>query len=401
MRFTFWLITFISLLSASNLVAQTMLDYQNYREVFRDDFTYARKEEMTKNWRFTHPYYPEHGWGDEYFSPDQVTLRSDGKLRHTGLLRLSAVRLKEPHPTSLGNKLFVSGMIESVAKIDSTENCKGMYNPGFTYGMFEIRCKLPRAQYGAWPTFWFLSSDTEIDVIDNLKPNPAAVIQSGVIDWTKRAPHDSSAQNSKGGIIDKRYGAPLSAGFNTYTAVWSPNRVSFFFNGRHLYDADEKEVATYACSGMLLATLQMKDIDHAMRRAHMDIDYIRVLKPLNDDYSLAYKTTSSPANEALTASLPNVSLAVGSLVINPMSPEEVFYRGKDDELYHALRKGKRWKIKSLHQITNTQEEDYLVNSPLRYDVFTNKLTYEGRDGQIQSFTFSTAWQHVTSPPGSL
>lgn len=37
---------------------------------------------------------------------------------------------------------------------------------GFTYGMFEIRCKLPADDNGTWPAFWLYSGPTEIDVIE-------------------------------------------------------------------------------------------------------------------------------------------------------------------------------------------------------------------------------------------
>ncbi|WP_324675584.1 family 16 glycosylhydrolase [Hymenobacter sp. GOD-10R] len=391
---------FITLAIFNKLIAQSTIDYKNYQEIFKDDFTYTQKEELGRNWRFVSPNDPDQGWGDEYFTPEQVSLRSDGKHRGTGLLRLSAQRLPEPKPSKHGDRLFVSGKIESIIDIDGTQSCHGMY-PGFTYGMFEIRCKLPKGRNGTWPTFWFLSGDTEIDVVDNLKPDPAAVIQSGVIDWHKTFPNDSLGNAEKGAVLYKRFGSLLSDDFNTYTAVWTPSRVSFFFNGRLLYNVDDTVIATHNCAGMLLATLQMKNYDQSVQRAHMDIDYIRVLKPRGNDYSLPYTSDPEAANKSIVESLPNISTAVGALIVNPLSPEEVFYRGNNDELYRALRRGKRWKVESLHETANVQQTDYLVKSELHYDIRTNTITYQGGNNQLQTFTFSTNWQHNTLPSGPL
>jgi len=394
MRITFLLITLFSLSPLSKLDAQSILDYKNYQEIFRDDFTYTKREELDKNWRFVSPNDPNQGWGDEYFTPEQVTLRSDGKHRRTGLLRLSARRLSEDEARKHGNKLFVSGKIELIADIDGTPNCDGMYQ-GFTYGMFEIRCRLPYGDNGVWPTFWFLSSATEIDVFDNLKPDPDNVIQSNVIDWRKISPKDSSAHVGSEAIFNKPYGPSLSAGFNIYTAVWTPTRVSFFFNGHHLYDVDDTAVATHPCAGMLLVTLQMKNYDESVKRAHMDIDYIRVLKPNNNDYTIAYTRNVDTTANSLKTALPNVSSAAGAVAVNPMMPEEeVFYQGKDNQLYHALRRGKRWQVESLHKLTSLMQDDYLVQGNLIFDSRKGVITYQGRNGEKQLFYFSAGWHHA-------
>ncbi|GGE97847.1 glycoside hydrolase family 16 protein [Hymenobacter cavernae] len=394
MRITLYLISLFNLFTINKLSAQSILDYKNYHEIFRDDFTYTEREELAKNWRFVNPNDPNQGWGDEYFAPEQVTLRSDGKHRRTGLLRLSAKRLAEAEAREHGNKLFASGKIESIVDMDGTPNCDGMYQ-GFTYGMFEIRCKLPYGHNGVWPTFWFLSSATEIDVIDNLKPDPDNVIQSNVIDWRKISPKDSSAHVASEAIFNKPYGPSLSAGFNTYTAVWTPTRVSFFFNGHHLYDVDDTAVATNRCAGMLLATLQMKNYDASVKKAHMDIDYIRVLKPNNNDYTVSYTKNVDNINNSLKAALPDVSPTAGAVAVNPMMPEEeVFYQGKDNELYRALRRGKRWQIESLHKLASLQQDDYLVQGNLTFDSRKGIITYQGRNNRKQLFYFDAGWHHA-------
>ena len=397
MRIKPWLFPLLSVFPFSTLLAQSVIDYKNYQEVFRDDFTYTKREELSRNWRFVSPDDPDQGWGDEYFTPEQVSLRSDRQHRHTGLLRLSARRLPVAKPTKRGEKLFVSGKIESKVDIDGSPSCNGMY-PGLTYGMIEIRCKLPKGRNGIWPTFWFLSSDTEIDIIDNLKPEPDQVIQSGVIDWRKTLPNDSTTHVGRGAILSKPDGLSLSASFNTYTAVWTPTEVSFFFNGRHLYDVADTAVVTHPCAGMLLATLQMKNYDETVMRAHMDIDYIRVLKPLDNNYTLSYTKDADELDKVLRASFPNVSSAVGALVVNPMMPEkEVFYRGDDDELYHALRHGKHWQVQSLHKLANLQQPDYLVQGNLSFEPRKGVIMYQGRNGRTQLFNFNTSWHHSELP----
>lgn len=394
-------VVFFSLFTFRPSFGQTQLDYRNYQEIFRDDFEYDRLEELIKNWQLLRPGEPDQGWGDEYYSADQVALRSDGRHRRTGVLRLSARRLPTKRSTSRGDKSFVAGHIESIVDMDSSQTCAFDYK-GFTYGMAEIRCRLPLGRNGTWPTFWLLSSETEIDVLDNLKPDPAAVIQSGVIDWTRKNRKDSTHLSVEA-VLYKTLGAPLSAGFNTYTVVWTPTRVAFFFNGRHLYDVADTAVATHPCSVMLLVNLQMKDYTRQVKNAHFDIDYIRVLKPLANDFTLPYTSETDPAEPELRRTLPQVHPAAGSVVVNPLMVEEVFYRGQDDHLYLARRNRRRlWQTQSLNQLTGAAQDAQLVQGPLRYDIRAGTVFYLGRDGKRQAFVLTDNWQHQDDPaaPGN-
>ncbi len=73
----------------------------------------------------------------------------------------------------------------------------------------------------------------EIDIFDNLYSDDNGSIAgrelaTGVIDH-------SGQQPSFANFANKLNGFDLSASFNKYTAVWTPEYITFFFNERELY----------------------------------------------------------------------------------------------------------------------------------------------------------------------
>lgn len=399
------------------LMGQCKLDYSNYHIAFQDNFdTYTSVAEVGNNWKFVEAPGSYDGWGNEYYDQNQVSLQPGG------ILRLTANRVPSFNDPSGKIDLFnsqvrtldyVSGKLESKVYLDP-----GTWagNPGgFTYGMFEIRCKLPTADNGTWPTFWLYSGPTEIDVIDNLRLNPARELYSNVIDWHGINLSKTNKDDYKyacGIQANKLNWDDLSTGFNTYTVVWTPSRVTFFFNGRESHTIDASQVKTHPHPATIIASLQMRRWS-GVNQAQMDIDYIRVYKPNNNNYNQLYKSSSEFVNHNVSAvapSLPGVHAAAGSLVTNPNNANEVFYRGTDDKLYFAEKHlNNQWSIETLpHSSADTNDR---VSGDVTFNASYGIVTYRGYDNHVQFFGRHQGWYHryveqrpveqVNDEPGSL
>lgn len=102
---------------------------------------------------------------------------------------------------------------------------------GFLYGMFEIRCKLPKKN-GQYPAFWLTGNNSwppEIDVFEFNGSNRNSFFST--VHW----PH-SNFPNPKNESASNFYNFPfdLSDDFHTYTVVWTPTKITWFFDGREL-----------------------------------------------------------------------------------------------------------------------------------------------------------------------
>lgn len=410
-----------------------------------DDFdTYSSISDMKSNWRF---YYP---WGDADGSTvgrsiisncgeDQYYDQSQLSLLPNGILRITAEKRKDPitiwgyntggiQPNticqgmqSLVNNYNVSnniiskrlhynsGMIHS--KILYDQPCwEG--NKGFTYGIFEIRCKLPK-EFGAWPAFWLYSGPTEIDIIDIInKNNNADTLYSNII--------DHSLTPSKGYPIrsfkETTY-SNLSSNFYTYSVAWTPNKVTFFFEGREIATIDDKIISTHECPADIIANLAVTEWAN-FNKTHMDIDFIKVYKPIeSNNHYPSYKSSSENIfhNIGKETNAVKVHTDHKSISANPNNPNEIFYRGIDNRLYISKYQYGNWFTQQITtQNSISTEPSSLVKGDVNYNPVHNLITYKGFDDQIQYFRYNNGWIHghivpnnfvffnyVSSTPGSV
>jgi beta-glucanase (GH16 family) len=93
------------------------------------------------------------------------------------------------------------------------------------YGLFTIRVKLPKGQ-GFWPAFWMLpvkpDYPTEIDVFEMLGGDSTKIYMSN--HWK-----DATGENQKSTISFQ--GPDFSAGFHTFSLLWSPNLLIWYVDG--------------------------------------------------------------------------------------------------------------------------------------------------------------------------
>lgn len=90
----------------------------------------------------------------------------------------------------------------------------------FTYGRFEVRCKIPRGA-GLWPAFWGFGGETEIDVFEFCGEQPR-LLKGALHRWGKPRFSNSGKHKAK----------DLSTDFHTYTVEWERDGISWFLDGQ-------------------------------------------------------------------------------------------------------------------------------------------------------------------------
>jgi hypothetical protein len=142
------------------------------------------------------------GGTNNVFTADQVRVKD-------GTLELGV----EGRPTTWyeHNKEHVAGMVHSIGGAQ------------FTYGRFEIRCRVPGAQ-GLWPAFWGFGGETEIDVFELCGEKPR---------WMKGSLHRWGEQ--KHSNTGKVRAPDLSRDFHTYAVEWEPDELRWYLNGEEVY----------------------------------------------------------------------------------------------------------------------------------------------------------------------
>jgi hypothetical protein len=100
--------------------------------------------------------------------------------------------------------------------------------PGFLYGIFEIRCKLPAKYTNVYTAFWLsgITWPPEIDAFE---------YHAGDNSFFSSIHYGAGPQNhqtvSQTFPFSKRR---LTRRFHTWTIVWLPDRISIFFDGKEL-----------------------------------------------------------------------------------------------------------------------------------------------------------------------
>ncbi len=146
-------------------------------------------------------------------------------------------------------------------------NTKGAFQQ--TYGYFEVRAKVPKGQ-GLWPAFWLYGSDpstsAEIDVMETLGNDTRSYYMT---------------YHYRG--LDPQYqlyhGVDLAEDFHTYGVKWTPNLITFYFDGVAQYSATDD---IYSGPMFLLLDLAIGgDWPHAPDAStpfpgYFTVDFIRV-----------------------------------------------------------------------------------------------------------------------------
>lgn len=384
-----------SLLLSPMAMSQCRILYNNYDLVLQEEFgNETTLATLSQRWQFVHDD-PGWGWGDyvdpqtgvrtygEYYSSSQLSIQN-------GCLRLTADRLKTPPPiwsNWLGTNRYPnyrSGMIQLRPDLTGAPYDIVGGISGFAYGMFEARVKLPSS--ACFPAFWLIraGAPTEIDIFEFGDDN--RMISNNVIDWSLPA-----ADRGCQAVYSKSTGATLPDDFHTISCVWTPTRVTFFFDGRETRTVDYSQKHTYGHTPLAIILNLAMNPWHSATSTYMDIDYVRVYKPKQNNYNLQYKNSAeSIAHDVFTnatGTLTNVHPDANSIATNPNNANEVFYRGTDNYIYQALRSGGVWNVKKL---LYNDGAPVLAAGDVRYLPQHDMVLYVGQNNRINLFGRSTS-----------
>jgi len=156
------------------------------------------------------------GWGNnerEFYTADSITI--------DGALTISAQRQPADNPIQAyyGPAEWTSGKMHTANKV------------GFTYGLLEIKAKMPQGQ-GTWPALWLLGSSLvhgtswpqcgEIDIFEGTGAHPYQV--QGTI-------HGDGYFGENGLTQIIQNSVALHEDFHTYGINWSKDRIEWLFDG--------------------------------------------------------------------------------------------------------------------------------------------------------------------------
>jgi len=374
------LITLTFYLVQINLIyAQCKLDYSHYHLVYSDNFnTYASPYNLLSQYFITpqpSPYLDSFGWGVEYYTIYGIALNQGGGIR---LGEQPDNRIVQINPDGHGwvprSVNYRSGMIW-------TKNT-------YLYGMFEINCSIHGM---CWPAFWLpgYGSPTEIDILDNNVFDPDHQMQNRVIDW--------KSGNSLGEFYDKIGGTDFAAN-NTYTAVWTPTRVTFFLNGREMYTINDTAISIYPIPLPVVVSLEMASW-MSSSSSYIDVNYLKIYQANTDpntglpDY-YSYQNFKSYVNTNLfenTSSPTKVSTAPKSIAVNEVYPDLIYYRGIDGYLYQAQKVSTGWFINKIYFNWAAPLPAALIGGDLTM-AGADKIFYKGQDNRLQLW----GWDNVHS-----
>jgi len=158
--------------------------------------------------------------------------------------------------------------------------------PGWTYGFYEIRAKLPCAR-GSWPAIWMLPvkmakwpDDGEIDIMEHVGAEPNLIYASLHTDLFN---HIKKTQRS----AQRRVPTSCTA-FHRYQLDWRPQSITIGVDGRGIlqvrndqpggkrawpFDVPFQMILNLAIGGEWAGA---KGIDDAAMPQRMEVDYVRV-----------------------------------------------------------------------------------------------------------------------------
>lgn len=206
---------------------QIQLDRSPYSQTFADDFdalSLDLEDGQSKGvWRTNFGYggvhsrtLPNNGelqvYSDRQFAGTGTkSLNIDPFRLVDGKLEIVAEPLKEDLRQFAWGLSYSSGLLTTKASFSQT------------YGLFEIRAKLPKGK-GLWPAFWLLPENRawppEIDILEVLGDNTKKLYVS----WHSNAGGKHTSDSKPVEVPD------MSEDFHTYSVVWEKDTLMWFFD---------------------------------------------------------------------------------------------------------------------------------------------------------------------------
>ncbi|RYU82836.1 glycoside hydrolase family 16 protein [Hymenobacter persicinus] len=285
---------------------------KDYKLVLEESFdTISHPSQLSDKWQFTGDAEDASAGGGEYY-PDPTTnnwanyeLRQEGAVRY---LRLKAIRIdstesdynnRSVYPDHADSTRtpriakFRSGLLmtkRGVAGPVFDTPCTPNDNPGgssrgFLYGIFQARMRVDKKP--TFPAFWLWGepphsgswpTGLQVNIYEgrDFEYNTSRIFGVGYDDEADTyKPH--RGENT---WVEKHGSRDLADDFHTYTCVWTPTEISFFFDDDKIVTFNDADIMRKynRCPTAVILSLQMWS--WYTESAHLDVDYIRVYKPI-------------------------------------------------------------------------------------------------------------------------
>ena len=227
------------------------------------------------HWQFAYPWGRNlGGFEDQYYTGEQVN------VDRAGVLQLTARRRDAPRAYAVGGSAvrqlhYDAGMIYS-SPVKDTLGPAGYATgrAGFAYGLFEIRCRLPRTP-SSFSSFWLFGHPDEVDVFETGAPE---AITNNIIlhnhSFWRRGPLDAAGEASQS-LFYWTGPRPLADDFHTLAVSWQPQELVYYFDGiaiRHETRLLPLGIPLSVISNLGMPVWSKEGADS------LGIDYIRVYK---------------------------------------------------------------------------------------------------------------------------
>lgn len=356
-----------------SLNAQSVIDYSNWQLVFSDEFNdYTQVNQLLSKWRLDYPWGPTLTGNvseSQYYTPDNISFQ-------TGNIIFKAEKQDPPitynwsdeNGTHSKNLKYTSGMLFSQVPLDG-----GCWdgNIGFAYGMFEIRCKMPKGA-GTWPAFWLYSGPTEIDVFEFY--DDKRMFTSTIHDWNNNGIHTACNNHFK-----KSLGADLTEEFHNYACIWDNEKVSIFFDSVEVWTTSREK--THSCPATIIINLAMNDYA-TLTSTTFEVDYVRAYKVIDNTKPvksvLAWEKNDLIANKPITH---KASTAQGSMYM--YNQNKIVYRGSNNKIKILSSNNNNW---SYSEPPIIYSGNSLVGGTVVADTFGN-IYYKGKDSRLHTLQY--------------
>ncbi|NRT19238.1 hypothetical protein HNP98_002062 [Hymenobacter sp. 9A] len=249
--------------------AQDSLRYANWRLEQADEFnTAGDSAAVAARWRLAYPWGRNlGGYETEYYEGQEVNVRG-------GFLLLTAHRLAAPRPYGRGQQLrYASGMLYGRHPLpDALRPAPCPPGEGLSYGLFEMRCRLPAAA-GAFPAFWLFGTPDEVDIFEGDPGGVSNNVHLHAHDYWRPGPVEEPECQC---FYYWPRATRFAGQYHRYALEWLPGQLTFYFDGVPV--RRETRFRPLGCGMAVIANLAV----WAWMRAPADtlaIDYIRIYRP--------------------------------------------------------------------------------------------------------------------------
>ncbi|GAB3574250.1 hypothetical protein GCM10027345_07900 [Hymenobacter daeguensis] len=258
------------LLAYLSTSAQGRINYADWHLEWAEEFnTPLDTVVLAARWGFAYP------WGRVRSSFIETSFYTAEELQTAnGTLQMTAHRLAEPRNYGGLPVRYTTPMLFSHHPSDSLQSASCSMDNGFSYGLFEVRARLPHSS-DITPGFWLWGGvPDEIDVFEG---NATTITNNFHIAgggfWR---PTRQQQQECQCLFYNADPAGDLSQQYHTYGMSWLPNEVVFYFDGLPI--RRETRLVPAGCPMNVIVNLTA----YAWAKVATDtlaVDYVRVYRP--------------------------------------------------------------------------------------------------------------------------